>query len=89
MLEQTLQDQPAKTDARPGQEFVADFLFLRYNPAIRDHHTMGNWLHDLVRALLIIPSGSGDGTVLRIASVLIGLEDWIEAEPEGRVVTMV
>lgn len=65
-----------------------EFLFLRYWPAIRDHHTTKNWLYDQVQALLIVRGRDGQGDTWRAASVIMRLEDWVAVDATPAVVTL-
>jgi hypothetical protein len=70
-----------------GLKEVAEFLFIKYWPAIRDQHKVGSWRFDMVSALLI--SRQEDQTATRLASVVMKLEDWIAADPQPVIVDLV
>src|SRR5204862_8367767 len=58
------------------QKFEAknELIFVKYWPAIRDHHETNNWLYDMVSALFIVKNK--DGTYTREASVIMRCTDW-------------
>lgn len=64
-----------------------EFLFIGYWPQIRDSAQSGNWLSDMLSALLI--ARNGDGTACRLASVVMQLDDWLAYNPEPAVIDLV
>jgi hypothetical protein len=65
----------------------AQLLFIRYWPAIRDHHESENWLFDVVSALVILRID--DRSALRVACVHMNLEDWLAADPQPGVIELI
>src|SRR5437773_2218337 len=63
-----------------------ELIFVKYWPAIRDHHKTNNWLYDMVSALLIVRNK--DGTYTREASVIMRCTDWLAARPIPRVIEL-
>jgi hypothetical protein len=70
------------------QKFEAknELIFVKYWPAIRDHHETNNWLYDMVSALFIVRNK--DGTYTREASVIMKCTDWLAARPIPRVIEL-
>jgi hypothetical protein len=69
------------------QDSEADFLFVQHWPLIRDSAASNKWLYDMVSALLIIRNV--DGTVWRLASVLLEGEHWYARKPQFETLTLV
>lgn len=78
---------PEISDMLQEAGLEADFLFVGHWPKIRDSLKSNNWLLDMVSALLIIKNA--DGTALRVASVVVQLEDWLAAGPRPDTITLV
>lgn len=77
------------TESRKFQreiELGNEFVFIKFWPAIRDHHGSNNWLFDMVSALLVVKNK--DGTYRRQASVTMKSTDWLAARPIPRVIEL-
>jgi hypothetical protein len=78
---------PESSDMLKEAGLEAHFLFTGHWPKIRDSLVSNNWLLDMVSALLIIKNA--DGTALRVASVVLQLEDWLAADPQPGTIHLV
>lgn len=77
---------PKESKAIQKLEAKNELIFVKYWPAIRDHHKNDNWLYDMVSALLIVRNK--DGTYSRVASVIMRCTDWLAARPIPRVIKL-
>jgi hypothetical protein len=77
---------PKASKAIRKLEAKNELIFVKYWPAIRDHHKTNNWLYDMVSALLIVRNK--DGTYTREASVIMRCTDWLAARPIPRVIEL-
>ena len=55
-------------------------LFFEFWPWIRDSDKSGNWQTNMVGALVLIEDHGG--TYMRIASLVLRLKDWVDADPQ-------
>lgn len=69
---------------RGASEGMAELLLIRYWPYIRDSKGSNHWAKDMVSALVLVRKQ--DGTALRVASLVLGLRDWLAAKPESAVI---
>ncbi|KAI4164047.1 MAG: hypothetical protein LQ342_002282 [Letrouitia transgressa] len=65
---------PEYSEILSKQNNEAEFIFVEQWPRIRDSATSNRWLHNMVSALLVVRNSNG--TVWRLASVLLKSEDW-------------
>ena len=79
--------EPEYSERLQGQTGASELLFIKYWPAIRDQHTVGNWRYDMVSALLICRRE--DHTATRLASVVMKLDDWLAADPQPAIIDLV
>lgn len=70
-----------------SQDGVADLLFVKFWPFIVDSEQADNWERNMVGALVLVRGG--DGKMMRVASLVLPLSDWLNANPEPAVVTIV
>jgi hypothetical protein len=77
---------PKASKAIQKTEAKNEFVFIKYWPAIRDHHKSNNWLPERVSALLVVKNK--DGTYRREASVIMKCTDWLAARPIPRVIEL-
>jgi hypothetical protein len=78
--------QPKASKAIQKGEATNDFVFVKYWPAIRDHHKSNKWLPDMVSALLV--ARNKDETYRREASVIMKCTDWLVARPIPKVIEL-
>lgn len=70
-----------------SQNGVVDLLFVKFWPLVRDSEQSDNWERNMVGALVLVRVD--DGKMMRIASLVLPLSDWLNANPEPAVVTIV
>ena len=68
--------------AVPGGE--VELLLIKYLPYIRDSNDSNHWAKDMVSALVLVRNQ--DGTALRLASLVLGLSEWLAASPKSAVI---
>lgn len=77
---------PKASKAVHKSEAKTELIFVKYWPAIRDHHRANNWLYDMVSALLVVRNK--DETYRREASIIMSCTDWLAARPIPRVIKL-
>ena len=65
----------------------AELIFIEHWPYIRDSEASNKWLYSMVSALIVMENI--DGTVSRLASVLLKGDDWYARDPQPRTVHLV
>ena len=77
---------PQTFKATQKSEGKNEFVFIKYWPAIRDHHESNNWLSDVVSASLVVKNK--DGTYRREASIIMKRSDCLATRPIPRVIEL-
>lgn len=70
-----------------SQDSVVDLVFIKFWPFIRDSEQSNHWERNIVGALVLL--GTDCGRKMRIASLVLPLSDWLNANPTSAMVTIV
>ena len=68
------------------QNCVAELLFIKLWSFIRDSEQSDNWQKNMVGTLVLVRGD--DGKMMRIASLVLPLSDWLDVNPKPAVVTI-